>query len=180
MKCAIAIFAKSPVRGAVKTRLCPPLTPDQATELYRAFLLDTMHVISEVDGIEPGVLFTSGSGPSPSAGSGLPVITPRDHSTTDALGPAYLPPDRPLAGRALPGCGTAGGPVPPGGLTEREVDVLRLVARGNSNKEIARQLVVSPKTIDNHIQHIYEKLHVSSRAAATLFAVERHLLPELD
>src|SRR5260221_7432701 len=58
MKCAIAIFAKSPVRGTVKTRLCPPLTPDQATELYRAFLLDTMHVISEVDGIEPGVLFT--------------------------------------------------------------------------------------------------------------------------
>ena len=58
MKCAIAIFAKSPVRGAVKTRLCPPLTPDQATELYRAFLLDTMHVISEVEGIEPGVLFT--------------------------------------------------------------------------------------------------------------------------
>ena len=69
MRCAIAIFAKSPVRGAVKTRLCPPLTPDQATELYRAFLLDTMHVISEVDGIEPGVLFTSGSGPSPSADS---------------------------------------------------------------------------------------------------------------
>ena len=58
MKCAIAIFAKSPVRGAVKTRLCPPLTPDEATELYRAFLLDTMHIISEVDGIEPGVLFT--------------------------------------------------------------------------------------------------------------------------
>jgi len=69
MRCAIAIFAKSPVRGAVKTRLCPPLTPDQATELYRAFLLDTMHVISELDGIEPGVLFTSGSGPSPSADS---------------------------------------------------------------------------------------------------------------
>lgn len=58
MRCAIAIFAKSPVRGTVKTRLCPPLTPEQATELYRAFLLDTMHVISEVDGIEPGVLFT--------------------------------------------------------------------------------------------------------------------------
>ena len=48
----------------------------------------------------------------------------------------------------------------------------------NSNKEIARQLIVSPKTIDNHIQHIYEKLHVSTRAAATLFAVERHLLPD--
>jgi rSAM/selenodomain-associated transferase 1 len=58
MKCAVAIFAKSPVRGAVKTRLCPPLTPDQATDLYRAFLLDTIHIISEIEGIEPGVLFT--------------------------------------------------------------------------------------------------------------------------
>ena len=58
MKRAIAIFAKSPVRGAVKTRLCPPLTPDQATELYRAFLLDTMHVISEIEGSAPSVLFT--------------------------------------------------------------------------------------------------------------------------
>ena len=68
----------------------------------------------------------------------------------------------------------------PGGLTDREVDVLRLVARGNSNKEIARQLIVAPKTVDNHVQHIDAKLHVSTRAAATLFAVERHLLPEID
>lgn len=58
MKCALAIFAKSPVRGQVKTRLCPPLTAAAATELYRAFLLDTMRLISEIDGIEPGILFT--------------------------------------------------------------------------------------------------------------------------
>jgi uncharacterized protein len=71
MKCAIAIFAKSPVRGAVKTRLCPPLSPDQAAELYRAFLLDSMHIISEVDGIEPGVLFTPAE-----AGDDFRVLAP--------------------------------------------------------------------------------------------------------
>lgn len=58
MRCALAVIAKSPMRGKVKTRLCPPLTPDQATELYRAFLLDTLTLIGRVDGVEPGVLFT--------------------------------------------------------------------------------------------------------------------------
>ncbi|MBI1800997.1 MAG: TIGR04282 family arsenosugar biosynthesis glycosyltransferase [Chloroflexi bacterium] len=58
MRCAIAVFAKSPMRGQVKTRLCPPLTPDQATELYRAFLADTLTIIGGVAGVEPGALFT--------------------------------------------------------------------------------------------------------------------------
>jgi DNA-binding NarL/FixJ family response regulator len=54
--------------------------------------------------------------------------------------------------------------------------VLRLLARGYTNKGIAAQLTVSAKTVDNHIQHIYEKLNISTRAAATLFAVEQDLL----
>ena len=58
----------------------------------------------------------------------------------------------------------------PGGLTAREAEVLVLLARGRSNKEIAGDLVVSPKTISNHVEHIYAKIDVSSRAAATLFA----------
>lgn len=62
------------------------------------------------------------------------------------------------------------------GLSEREVEVLRLVARGYSIKQIAEQLVVSRKTIDNHIQHIYNKLGISTRARATLFAMEQNLL----
>jgi HD-GYP domain-containing protein (c-di-GMP phosphodiesterase class II) len=61
----------------------------------------------------------------------------------------------------------------PRGLTAREVDVLALLARGHSNKQIAARLVVSPKTVSNHVEHIYTKLGVSSRAAATLFA-SRH------
>jgi HD-GYP domain-containing protein (c-di-GMP phosphodiesterase class II) len=64
----------------------------------------------------------------------------------------------------------------PAGLTTREVDVLRLVARGLSSKQIATQLVISPKTARNHIEHIYTKIDASSRVAASLFATEHGLL----
>ena len=66
----------------------------------------------------------------------------------------------------------------PAGLTAREVDVLRLLARGLSSKEIATQLVISPKTARNHIEHIYAKIGVSSRVTASLFAVQHGLLPD--
>jgi HD-GYP domain-containing protein (c-di-GMP phosphodiesterase class II)/DNA-binding CsgD family transcriptional regulator len=64
----------------------------------------------------------------------------------------------------------------PAGLTSREVEVLRLIARGNSVRDTAARLHVSPKTVEHHIQHIYTKLNVSTRAAATLFAMEHDLL----
>jgi HD-GYP domain-containing protein (c-di-GMP phosphodiesterase class II)/DNA-binding CsgD family transcriptional regulator len=64
----------------------------------------------------------------------------------------------------------------PAGLTTREVDVLRLVARGMSSKQIAMQLVITPKTARNHIEHIYTKIDASSRVAASLFATEHGLL----
>jgi HD-GYP domain-containing protein (c-di-GMP phosphodiesterase class II) len=64
----------------------------------------------------------------------------------------------------------------PAGLTRREVDVLRLLARGLANKEIARRLGVSPKTISNHVEHIYTKIDVGSRAAATLYATQHGLV----
>ena len=64
----------------------------------------------------------------------------------------------------------------PGGLTEREIEVLRLVAGGCSNREVAKRLQISPRTADHHVQHIYAKIGVSSRAAAALFAVEHDLL----
>ena len=54
--------------------------------------------------------------------------------------------------------------------------MLRLVARGHSIKAIAQQLNVAPKTVDNHIQHLYVKSGVTTRAAATLFAMEQGLL----
>lgn len=62
------------------------------------------------------------------------------------------------------------------GLTEREVEVLGLIARGHTIGRVADQLVVSKKTVDNHVQHIYGKIGVSTRAGATLFAMEHDLL----
>ena len=67
----------------------------------------------------------------------------------------------------------------PAALTEREVEVLRLIARGNSIREMGDALYVSPKTVDAHIQHIYAKIGVSTRVAATLFAMRHDLLSDL-
>ena len=67
-------------------------------------------------------------------------------------------------------------PVLPAGLTQRQVEVLRLVAEGLSNRQIAERLVVSPRTAEHHVQDVYLKIGRSSRAAAALFAVEHQLL----
>jgi HD-GYP domain-containing protein (c-di-GMP phosphodiesterase class II) len=64
----------------------------------------------------------------------------------------------------------------PAGLTGREVEVLRLLARGMSSKAIAAELVISPKTARNHIEHIYTKIGASSRVTASLFAMQHGLL----
>jgi putative nucleotidyltransferase with HDIG domain len=64
----------------------------------------------------------------------------------------------------------------PAGLSDREVEVLRLIARGASYRAVARDLSISPKTAEHHIGHIYDKIGVSSRAAAAMFAMEHDLL----
>ncbi len=66
----------------------------------------------------------------------------------------------------------------PAGLTAREIEVLRLLARGFSNKQIAERLVISPKTVATHAEHIYAKINAPSRAAAGLYAMQHGLLPE--
>ncbi|MGD9903962.1 MAG: HD domain-containing phosphohydrolase [Dehalococcoidia bacterium] len=63
-------------------------------------------------------------------------------------------------------------PEHPGGLSPRELDVLDLAARGLTTREIADRLGISPKTADHHIQHIYNKIGVSTRAAAALWAMQ--------
>ena len=65
---------------------------------------------------------------------------------------------------------------PPAGLTEREVEVLRLVAQGLRDQGVADKLILSRRTVSNHLQSIYGKLQVTSRAAATRFAVEHGLV----
>jgi len=64
----------------------------------------------------------------------------------------------------------------PAGLTTREVEVLRLLARGWPNRQIAERLVIARKTVDNHVEHIYTKIGVSNRARASLFAVRHGLM----
>ena len=64
----------------------------------------------------------------------------------------------------------------PGGLSAREVDVLRLAAEGHTTREIARRLFISAKTADRHIQNLYTKIGATNRAAATRWAVEHGLV----
>jgi HD-GYP domain-containing protein (c-di-GMP phosphodiesterase class II) len=76
-----------------------------------------------------------------------------------------------------------GAPVPapsqsPAGLSDREAEVLRLIARGLSNREMADILSISPKTVGHHVQHIYDKLGISTRVGAALFAAQHGLVEE--
>jgi DNA-binding NarL/FixJ family response regulator len=85
----------------------------------------------------------------------LPVSTQREPSTAPAAtsGPGY-----------------------PDGLTPREVEVLRVVAEGLTNGQVAERLVISPRTVDTHLTSIYGKIGVSSRSAATRYAIDHHLV----
>ena len=77
--------------------------------------------------------------------------------------------------RDAPAAHLAGKTALPRGLTPREAEVLRLVAAGKSNREIAAELVISEHTVARHLQNMFVKLGVSSRPAATAFAFEHGL-----
>jgi HD-GYP domain-containing protein (c-di-GMP phosphodiesterase class II) len=82
------------------------------------------------------------------------------------------------AGAVLEAAGHGRGraPAPPGGLSEREIGVLRLLARGLTNKQIAAELIVSPRTVQHHVAHIYDKIDRRTRAGAAMFAMEHRLV----
>jgi predicted ATPase/DNA-binding CsgD family transcriptional regulator len=67
-------------------------------------------------------------------------------------------------------------PANPDGLTAREVEVLRLLAQGMTNEQIAKQLVISPRTVNTHLTSIFGKIGVSTRSAATRYAMDHHLI----
>jgi HD-GYP domain-containing protein (c-di-GMP phosphodiesterase class II) len=106
-----------------------------------------------------------------------PALSPQ--AAADQLGEdvraGRIPPEA-----AQPVLTAAGQPAPPAaspaGLSERECEVLTLIARGMATKQVARQLGISPKTCDHHIQRLYRKTGLSTRAGATLFALEHGLL----
>ncbi|HET8854162.1 MAG TPA: LuxR C-terminal-related transcriptional regulator, partial [Ktedonobacteraceae bacterium] len=90
-----------------------------------------------------------------------------------------FPPQAPQQAKATQGSSPTAPtrpPSSPAGLTAREVGVLRLVAQGLSDAQVAEQLVISPRTVNFHLTSIYGKLGVSSRAAATRYAMEQHLV----
>src|SRR5260221_5164616 len=103
----------------------------------------------------------------------------RTRTAAQALAsPEAFAPQVPQHAQAAPGSA----PTPPtrhssypAGLTAREMEVLRLVAQGFSDAQVAEQLVISPRTVNWHLTSIYNKLGVDSRAAATRFAVEHKL-----
>jgi DNA-binding NarL/FixJ family response regulator len=77
--------------------------------------------------------------------------------------------------RAL-GSESDGGGRHPGGLTNREVEVLRLVSRGLTNKEVAQKLEISARAVGHHLAHTYEKIGVTTRAAAAMFAMKNGIV----
>jgi two-component system response regulator NreC len=89
-----------------------------------------------------------------------------------AAGETYLNPRLGAKLAAAP----AGPPAPPDVLSEREVEVLRLVALGHTNTEIAGQLYLSVRTVESHRAHIQQKLRLSSRAELVRYALDRGLL----
>ena len=70
--------------------------------------------------------------------------------------------------------------VGPAGLTPREIEVLALIARGASNRQVAHTLGITPKTAGTHIERIYIKIGASTRSTATLFAMQHGLLDSLE
>jgi len=68
------------------------------------------------------------------------------------------------------------GPIPPAGLTAREAEVLQLLAQGLADSQIAERLVIARRTVNWYLTSIYSKIGVSSRSAATRYAIEHHLV----
>jgi DNA-binding NarL/FixJ family response regulator len=64
----------------------------------------------------------------------------------------------------------------PGGLSDREVDVLRLVSRGFTNKQVAAKLEIPARAVGNHLAHAYEKIGVTTRAGAAMFAMKNGIV----
>lgn len=83
--------------------------------------------------------------------------------------------DAVLAAADAPALGRQAAGAWPAGLTDREVEVLRQISRGSSDKRIAADLGISAKTVAHHVQHVYDKIGVRSRAGAALFALEHRL-----
>ncbi len=91
-----------------------------------------------------------------------------------AQGRVISPPRTPAD--SLPTSPSNASPASSGGLTAREVEVLRLLAQGMTNPQITKRLILSSHTVHAHVRSIYTKLDVNSRSSVTRYAIEQHLL----
>ncbi len=107
--------------------------------------------------------------------AGLPAARARQRLEADARA-GLLDADAVAAVLAAADGSTRRRPSGAAGLTVRQLEVLRLVAHGLSNREIARRLGVSPRTVDRHVSDVYERIGVSSRAGAAMFTIEHGLV----
>jgi ATP/maltotriose-dependent transcriptional regulator MalT len=93
-----------------------------------------------------------------------------------AKGPVTIPEEEPVIEQLPIGRKPPSPPAYPDDLTVREVEVLRLLAQGLTDAQIAGELVISPRTVNNHLTSIYSKIQVSSRSAATRYAIDHQLV----
>ena len=108
------------------------------------------------------------------AGAGLPfpaVLALASELPPPAGAAAPLRPARPA-----PPAGAHTAPTNPDTLTPREAEVLRLVAAGLTDAEVAARLYLSPRTVQTHLRSIYSKLDLTTRSAATRYAIEHHFV----
>ena len=102
------------------------------------------------------------------------VVAAQGEEVWAARGPVTMLTTTPAGPSSVPHARKA--PPYPNGLTEREVDVLRLVAEGLTDAQIAKELCIEPSTVNSHLKSIYSKIGVSSRSAATRWAIDHGLL----
>lgn len=107
-----------------------------------------------------------------------PALSPEEasHQLVAAVESGQLDPEAVNAVLAAAGASPRAARVWPDGLTEREVEVLRLVTRGLTNKEVAVRLDISTRTATHHLEHVFGKIGVTTRAGASMYAMSRGLL----
>lgn len=143
---------------------------------HRGTAVQDMHVCASILAVTDAYVgLTADRADRPAMSDQAAASMLREGAATGRLEPAVVDAVLDAAGHDVART-TGPTPRPPGGLTQREVEVLRLAARGLTTREVAERLVISPKTADRHVQNIYTKVGVSSRGAAALWAAQHGLV----